>query len=145
MQKEKRFPFPSIPALKGGATGSPDSDPRGPLSVSPGDPEELAIAAWKLFPADGGVAYLVKGCPFPRHSGNDLWILDPAEPVSFRPSWFPSKLQARLRRSSPLVPRILPYPSSTLPLLYNLPPGFGALGKPEAAGSQKPGRLRGRV
>ena len=27
MQKEKRFPFPSIPALKGGTAVSPDSDP----------------------------------------------------------------------------------------------------------------------
>lgn len=51
LQKEKMFPFPSMPALKGGMAGSPDFL-TGELSVSPGDPEEHAISVWELFPAD---------------------------------------------------------------------------------------------
>jgi hypothetical protein len=30
-----------------------------------------------------------KGCPFPQHSGNDLWILDPREPRLLPPQLVP--------------------------------------------------------
>lgn len=60
-------------------------------------------------------------------------FLTRGNPGSFRSSWFPSRRWAPLRRSPPPVPRILPYISPTLhtnlPLLSNLPPGFGILGK----------------
>lgn len=43
LQKEKMFPFPSMPALKGGMAGYPDSL-TGELSVSPGDPEAPSLS-----------------------------------------------------------------------------------------------------
>lgn len=56
-----------------------------------------------------GLVYLVKGCPFPQHSGNDLWILDPGEPSLLPPQLVPLRtmglLQAPLLQLlDPVVP-----------------------------------------
>lgn len=78
----------------------------------------------------------MKGCPFPKHSGNDLWILDPEEPRLLPPQLVPLRTQARLRLLlSPGSSEPAFIPPSTPLFLYNPPPGFGALGNQEAAGS----------
>lgn len=77
--------------------------------------------------------WVVKGVPF-LHSGNDLWILTPRNPGSFRPSWLPLRTQPGL--TAP-IPRFLGTCLIPLPphFSYNPPPGFEPWELWEAAGS----------
>ena len=58
----------------------------------------------------------MKGCPFPKYSGNDLWILNPGEPRLLPPQLVPLRAQAR--------PRLLLSLGSLDPAFIPLPPHF---------------------
>lgn len=97
LQKDEMCPFLIMPGLKGG-TGSPDSDTqRNSICVPGGSGGTGYLRPGSCFRLMGGGLSGEGGAPFPQHSGNDLWILDPGEPRLLPPQLVP------LRTASPTL------------------------------------------